>query len=150
MNTLPKPILPVGGLMVVVVVVGVVFGGLVVVVVVVGVVFGGGVLVVLVGVETVRASVIGVPFRSPVTTAFESVPKKSLNSPLILSTTLLVPWLAATEFICDAWLFKSVFKSAWPAAAEPIISKAAKINPAIFITIPPLEINSSPRPFLFA
>jgi len=75
--------------------VGVETGGGLVIVVVVGVkgevVFAGTVPVVPVGVETVLVSVMGVPFLSPVTTAFESAPKKSLNSPLILSTTLLVP-----------------------------------------------------------
>jgi hypothetical protein len=63
MKTLPKPIFPVGGLMVVVVVVDVV------------VVLVGGVPVIVPDVEVVRVSLIGVPFRSPVTIAFESAPK---------------------------------------------------------------------------
>jgi hypothetical protein len=87
MKTLPKPIFPVGGLMMVVVVVDVV-------------VLVGGAPVIVPDVEVVRVSLIGVPFRSPVTIAFESAPKKSPNWLLILSTTLPSPWLVAKVFIC--------------------------------------------------
>ena len=45
---------------------------------------------VLPGLAVVRVSVIGVPLRSPVTTAFESAPRKELKSVLIFSTTLVL------------------------------------------------------------
>jgi hypothetical protein len=70
------------------------------------------VVVVLPGAGLVRVKVIGVPFRNPVTTALESGPKKSLNWLLILSTTLLLPWLDAKVFIFAASVFKSEFISA--------------------------------------
>src|SRR3989338_4470332 len=70
MKTLPKPIFPVGGVIVVVVVMG-------------------GAPGVAPGVVVVNA--MGVPFLRPVTTAFESAPRKELKSELILSTTLAPP-----------------------------------------------------------
>ena len=91
MNTFPKPILPVGGLIIVVDVTGT-----------------AGAPGVALGVDVVLVSVMGVPFLSPLTTALESEPRKELNSPLILPTTLLSPWVAPKVFILPASVFKSV------------------------------------------
>jgi hypothetical protein len=80
-------------------------GGLIIVVFVV--VTGGAPGVVL-GAVVVLVSFMGVPFRSPLTTAFESDPKNPLKSSLILPMTLLWPWLAAKESIFVASVFNSV------------------------------------------
>jgi hypothetical protein len=109
-KTFPKPILPVGGVIVVVVVVGT-----------------GGAPEVLLGVAVVVVSVIGVPFLRPVTTLLELEPRKELNSPLILPVTLVSPWLADKVFIRAASLFRSV--AVWlKANADELSTRAAAKN----------------------
>ena len=56
-------------------------------------------------------NVIGVPFLRPVTTAFESEPRKELKSELILSTTFESPWLEARVFILVASAFNAVVRA---------------------------------------
>ena len=118
-NTFPKPILPVGGLIVVVVVAG-----------------SGEAPGVLPGVELVVVSVIGVPFLRPVTRALELEPRKELNSPVILPMTLLSPWPAVKVFILAASLFKSVVVWLKANRDEPSTRAAAKNIPDTFITAP--------------
>jgi hypothetical protein len=110
----------------------------IVVVVVVGTAGAPGVVL---GVDVVVVRVMGVPFLSPVTTALELEPRKELNSPLILPTTLVSPWAALKVFILAASVFRSVVVWLKPGLDSTSSKAVAENIPDIFIVISLLSVD---------